>query len=92
LALQAFAWASSDGAGSQCNFVLPPAIPLGGPILPNGTLGNEKQAFFEWFGLTTMPFYGNPYPNFFDMPGVTVRFSPGGGGALPGSSLRYLVY
>ena len=71
-----------------------PAIPsLGGPILPNGTLGNVNQAFFEWFGIpAVMPYYGNAYNNFYDMPGVTVHFSPGGSGALPAASNRYQVY
>ena len=52
---------SAGGTQPQCNFVGPPAIPsLGGPILPNGTLGNVNQAFFEWFGNAGMPYYGNP--------------------------------
>ena len=78
----------------QCNFVGPPAIPsLGGPILPDGVNGNVNQSFFEWFGIpVVMPYYGNAYPNIYDMPGVTVHFSPGGSGALPGASNRYQVY
>jgi hypothetical protein len=77
----------------QCNFVGPPAVAaVGGPILPNGTTGNVNQAFYEWFGLTTMPYYGNAYNNLFDMPGVTVHFSPAGSGALPGASNKYAVY
>ena len=78
----------------QCNFVGPPAIPsLGPPILPGGANGNVNQAFFEWFGIpVVMPYYGNAYQNLFDMPGVTVRFSPYGSGALPAASNRYQVY
>ena len=80
-------------SSGQCNFVGPPAIPsLGGPILPNGVNGNVNQAFFEWFGNANMPYYGNAYANNYDMPGVTVHFSPGGSGALPGASNRYQVY
>ena len=79
---------------AQCNFVGPPPSPsLGGPILPGGTLGNVNQSFFEWFGIPgVMPYYGNSYTNLYDMPGVTVRFSPYGSGALPGASNRYQVY
>jgi hypothetical protein len=84
---------SAGGTQPQINFVGPPAIAsLGGPILPNGTLGNVNQAFFEWFGNLSMPYYGNNYNNYYDMPGVIVRFAPGGGGTLPGASNRYQVY
>ena len=86
---------SAGGTQPQCNFVgPPPTASVGGPILPNGTLGNVNQAFFEWFGTTngSQPYYGNSYNNLYDMPGVTVHFSPGGGGALPLASNRYQVY
>ena len=83
----------AGGTQPQCNFVGPPATAsLGGPILPNGMIGNVNQAFFEWFGSSSMPNYANPYPNLYDMPGVIVHFAPGGSGALPGASNRYQVY
>ena len=77
----------AGGTQPQCNFVGPPAIPsLGGPILPNGVNGNVNQAFFEWFGIpVVMPYYGNAYPNAYDMPGVIVHFYPGGSGSPAGS-------
>ena len=85
---------SAGGTQPQCNFVGPPAIPsLGGPILPNGTLGNVNQAFFEWFGLPgVMPYYGNLYPNPYDLAGKTLTFFPMGTGGAPQSTQRYLVY
>ena len=39
-----------------------------------------------------MPYYGNNYPNGYDMPGVTVHFYPAGSGSLPGASNRYQVF
>jgi hypothetical protein len=84
---------TAGGTQPQCNFVGPPAIPsLGGPILPNGTLGNVNQAFFEWFGTAVMPYYGNTYPNPYDLAGKTLTFFPMGTGGVPQSTQRYLVY
>ena len=84
---------AAGGTQPQCNFVGPPAIAsLGGPILPGGVNGTANQAFFEWFGSSANPNYTNPYPNLYDMPGVTVHFAPGGSGALPTASNSYQVY
>ena len=83
----------AGGTQPQCNFVGAPAVPsLGGPILPGGTFGTVNQAFYEWFGNFSMPYYGNAYANGYDMAGVTVHFFPGGSGSLPGASDHYQVY
>jgi hypothetical protein len=81
----------------QTNFVgaQPPGSSVGPGILttsPFGMVGGVYQSFFEWFGNSSMPYYGNGYDNNYDMPGVTVHFQPAGSGSLPGASNKYFVY
>jgi hypothetical protein len=84
----------------QKNFIgpQPPGSSVGPGILstsPFAYVGAVNEAFYEWFGILTQnAFYqaGQSYDNPYDLPAVTLHFSPTGAGSAPGNSNRYVLY
>ncbi len=63
-------------------------------LQPNSLLGANNESFFEWFGLTTMPYY-TPTPLVnrpYDLFTRHLNFLPQGTGTTTQSTSRYAIY
>jgi hypothetical protein len=82
----------------QKNFLGPQ--PLGSAVGPGilstppyALVGGPNEAFYEWFGITSLNLaYLQSYDNPYDLIGTTLRFMPSGQGVLPASTIQYTAY